>query len=245
MGRVAFISDIHSNLVALNAVLDDLKQFDIMEIWNLGDTIGYGPEPNGVIQKLREIDATCVLGNHDAAAVGIIDTENFNPVAKLAINWTATQINNSHSEWLKKLPQIHEQHDWIFTHGTLRSPLWEYLIEKNTILAHFSIQKNRFSAVGHTHLPAITSLNEQGEISTTRPLENNTIMKPNGLKVCLNPGSVGQPRNGDPRASYALADLATGEVEFRRVAYDLKKTQQAIRKNQLPEWLALRLENGT
>ena len=245
MGRVAFISDIHSNLVALNAVLDDLKQFDIMEIWNLGDTIGYGPEPNGVIQKLREIDATCVLGNHDAAAVGLIDTENFNPVAKLAINWTATQINNSHSEWLKKLPQIHEQHDWIFTHGTLRSPLWEYLIEKNTILAHFSIQKNRFSAVGHTHLPAITSLNEQGEISTTRPLENNTIMKPNGLKVCLNPGSVGQPRNGDPRASYALADLATGEVEFRRVAYDLKKTQQAIRKNQLPEWLALRLENGT
>ena len=101
MGRVAFISYIHSNLVALNAVLDDLKQFDIMEIWNLGDTIGYGPEPNGVIQKLREIDATCVLGNHDAAAVGIIDTENFNPVAKLAINWTATQINNSHSEWLK------------------------------------------------------------------------------------------------------------------------------------------------
>ena len=78
MGKVAFISDIHSNLVALNAVLDDLKQFEIMEIWNLGDTIGYGPEPNGVIQKLREIDATCVLGNHDAAAVGIIDTENFN-----------------------------------------------------------------------------------------------------------------------------------------------------------------------
>ena len=143
------------------------------------------------------------------------------------------------------MPQIHEQHDWIFTNGTLRSPLREYLIEKNTILAHFSIQKNRFSAVGHTHLPAITSLDEQGEISTTRPLENNTILKPNGLKVCRNPGSVGQPRNGDPRASYALADLATGEVEFRRVAYDLKKTQQAIRKNQLPEWLALRLETGT
>ncbi len=245
MGRVAFISDIHSNLVALNAVLDDLKQFNIIGVWNLGDAIGYGPEPNGVIQRLVEIKATCVLGNHDAASIGIIDTKNFNPIAKQAIDWTAAQINDTHREWLKKLPRIHEQHDWIVTHGTLRSPLWEYLIEKNTILAHFSIQKNRFSAVGHTHLPAITSLDEQGEISTTRPLENNTIMKPNGLKVCLNPGSVGQPRNGDPRASYALADLTTGEVEFRRVVYDLKKTQQAIRKNRLPEWLALRLENGT
>ena len=245
MGKVAFISDIHSNLVALNAVLDDLKQFEIMEIWNLGDTIGYGPEPNGVIQKLREIDATCILGNHDAAAVGIIDTENFNPAAKLAINWTATQINNSHSEWLKKLPQIHEQHGWIITHGSLRAPLWEYLIEKNTILDHFSIQKNRFSAVGHTHLPTITNLDEYGRISNDRPLGNNIILKPKGLKVCLNPGSVGQPRDGDPRASYALADLVTGEVEFRRVVYDLEKTQQHIRQNQLPEWLALRLESGT
>ena len=244
MERVAFISDIHSNLVALNAVLNDLKQFNIMGIWNLGDAIGYGPEPNGVIQRLREIKATCVLGNHDAASIGIIDTENFNPTAKQAIDWTATLINNTHREWLKKLPQIHEQHDWIVTHGSLRAPLWEYLIEKNAILAHFSIQKTRFSAVGHTHLPAIASLDKEGRISTERPLGNNIILKPNGLKVCINPGSVGQPRDGDPRASYALADLTTGEIEFRRVVYDLKETQRNILKNRLPEWLALRLENG-
>lgn len=245
MRRVAFVSDIHSNLVALNAVLEDLKQFNITDIWNFGDTIGYGPDPNGVLQRLREVQAICILGNHDAACVGIIGTENFNPIAKQAIEWTASQIENKHFEWLKKLPKIHKQANWVATHGSLRAPLSEYLIKKNVISAHFSKQTTHFSAVGHTHLPMVISLGKQGTISIIQPSKEKEIIKPIGSKICINPGSVGQPRDKDPRASYALIDLNTGETEFRRVTYDLKETQQNIRAQKLPEWLALRLETGT
>jgi len=241
--RIALISDVHANLVALDAVLTDAEARGAETIWNLGDTVGYGPDPNGVIARLRTEGAVSVLGNHDAAVTGQITTELFNPVAAEAAAWTEKELNDDARTHLSGLATLYREGDWSCVHGTLRDPIWEYLFTVEAAGEHFQRQQTPFSAVGHTHVPLLIRKVEGGGVEATPPSEDQDEPLGEGL-LCVNPGSVGQPRDGDPRASYTLVDTSTGTVTHHRVVYDVPETQRLIAEAGLPKPLAERLELG-
>ena len=151
--RIAIISDVHSNLVALDAVLADAEGRGADAIWNLGDTVGYGPDPNGVVARLAEAGAVSVLGNHDAAAAGRIGTELFNWLAAEAAEWTREHLEPETAAYLDELNEVVREGEWSLVHGTLREPIWEYLITEEAAEGHFARQETPYSAVGHTHVP--------------------------------------------------------------------------------------------
>lgn len=240
--RIALISDVHSNLVALEAVLADAEEGGVEAVWNLGDTVGYGPDPNGVVARLAAAGAVSVLGNHDAAATGIIGTELFNPLAAAASEWTRSQLAPVTADYLAGLSEVVREGQWSLAHGTLREPLWEYLVTEAAAEGHFERQETPYSAVGHTHVPLLVRRGAKGVEGET-PAPGEEVALGQGL-VCANPGSVGQPRDGDPRASYALVDGATGAITWRRVAYDIGETQRRMAAAGLPPALAERLAGG-
>ena len=241
--RIALISDIHANLVALDAVLADAEARGAETIWNLGDTVGYGPDPNGVIARLRAEGAVSVLGNHDAAATGQITTELFNPLAAQAADWTDAALDDKARADLAAMATVHHEGDWSCVHGTLRDPIWEYLFSVEAATGHFERQQTPFSAVGHTHVPMIVRKLGDGGIEATPPADGETEPLGEGL-LCVNPGSVGQPRDGDPRASYALVDTSAATVTHHRVVYEIAETQRLMAEAGLPKPLAQRLEQG-
>lgn len=240
--RIALISDVHSNLVALEAVLADAERRGAEAIWNLGDTLGYGPDPNGVVARLAEAGAVSVLGNHDAAAIGIIGTEWFNSQAAEAAAWTRDHLEAEAAASLAGLGEVAREGEWSLAHGTLRQPLWEYLITEEAAEGHFERQETPYSAVGHTHVPLLVRRGASGVQGETPVAGESTDLGEGPL--CVNPGSVGQPRDGDPRASYALVDAAAGTVAHHRVAYDIGETQRRMAEAGLPRGLAERLEYG-
>lgn len=242
--RVALVSDIHANLPALEAVMRDLdNRGGTSALYSLGDMVGYGPHPNEVVQLLRDRDALCVLGNHDAAAVGLISTEAFNPVAAAANEWTAAQLTRETAVYLGKLPEVAIQEPFTVVHGSLRDPLWEYLVTHDAARAQLAAQTTPYSAVGHTHLPLIAWDDGTG-VQAHQPGDEETVVLRS--PSCINPGSVGQPRDGDPRASYAIIEIteSAATAEFIRVSYDIDATAAAIRTAGLPEPLATRLASG-
>ncbi len=240
--RIAIISDVHSNLVALEAVLADAEGRGAEAIWNLGDTVGYGPDPNGVVARLAEAGAVSVLGNHDAAAMGRIGTEWFNRLAAEAAEWTRDQLAPETAAYLGGLGEVAREGEWSLVHGTLREPMWEYLITEEAAEGHFQRQETPYSAVGHTHVPLLVRRGDQGAEGST-PVEGEAEALGEG-PLCLNPGSVGQPRDGDPRASYALVDGDRGTVTHYRVVYDIGETQRRMADAGLPRELAARLSAG-
>lgn len=241
--RVVVLSDIHANLPALEAVLADAERTGAEALWVLGDIVGYGADPNAVTAVLREAGATAVLGNHDAAAVGRIGVESFNPLAAAAARWTASVLTAESRAWLETLPEVRREHGVTLCHGTLREPLWEYLFTAEAARAHFALQTTAVSLVGHTHVPLLLA-ERGGELEVVRPQPGQRLTLPSTARACLNPGSVGQPRDGDPRAAYGLLDLAEGWFELRRVAYPVSEAQRRIRAAGLPEPLAVRLALG-
>jgi diadenosine tetraphosphatase ApaH/serine/threonine PP2A family protein phosphatase len=241
--RVLLLSDIHANLPALEAVLADAEGSGAETLWVLGDTVGYGADPNAVVARLRDAGAVAVLGNHDAAAIGRIGIDAFNPLAAAAARWTASQLAPDAAAWLSSLPDVREEHGVTLCHGSLREPLWEYLFTEGAARAHFERQRTPWSAVGHTHIPLLL-VERAGQLDLLRPAPGARLELPAGHRVCVNPGSVGQPRDGDPRAAYALLDLAEGWFELRRVPYPVAEAQRRIRAAGLPEPLALRLGIG-
>jgi predicted phosphodiesterase len=238
--RVAVLSDIHSNLPALDAVLEALQPFDA--IWQLGDIVGYGPEPDEVVARLKAAGATGVRGNHDSAAVGAIDADAFNDDARIAVEWTAVHLGEAARMWLAQLPERATETDFTLVHGSPRDPTWEYVYSMPVARANFPAFDTKHCLVGHTHVPLVFRLDD-GHIETLQPSHGSTLPL-DGRRTIINPGSVGQPRDGDPRACGMLLDTDTGTLEWRRVAYPVSVTQQRMRDAGLPKRLIERLSVG-
>lgn len=238
--RIAVLSDIHSNLAALEAVQNDLPAID--EVWALGDIVGYGPQPNEVIRSLQAMGARSVLGNHDGAAIGTVDPRDFNPEAARAIAWTATVIDDNSRAYLATLPEVRRDGELTAVHGSPRDPVWEYIVSASVAAENLGSFETKLCLFGHTHLPIVFRAGE-GEVETIRAAPREPIML-DGQRCLINPGSVGQPRDGNPAASYLVLDPESGSVEFRRVPYEVERTQRLIQDADLPPRLAERLAYG-
>jgi len=246
--RYLVISDIHSNLEALEAVLEDASgQYD--EIWCLGDLVGYGPNPNECVDKVRELPLACVAGNHDWAALGKLSLDDFNPDAQEASRWTQENLNGITRAYLESLPETLVIEDKItLVHGSPRHPIWEYIISIPIALENFSYFETPWCLVGHSHVPVIFRYCEAeggtGNCEAFIPPVNQPILLTPGERFIINPGSVGQPRDGDPRASYMFIEPEKGIIEYRRVDYPVEKTQAKMKEVGLPPRLIARLSFG-
>ncbi len=236
------ISDIHANLTALEAVLADAPDFD--ELWCLGDLVGYGPRPNECVEHIRTLPHTSLAGNHDRAALGDLNLSSFNPVARRANEWTREELTSSSRTYLKGLPSSLQKGDFCLAHGSPREPVWEYITDTGVACTNFEHFSTPVCLVGHTHVPALFRLDEERDRCRVEvpPLAEPTQLGPE--RVIINPGSVGQPRDGDPRASYALLDTGAMTWELRRVGYPVETTQKRMRAHGLPRYLIQRLEAG-
>jgi len=238
--RIAVLSDIHSNLPALEAVLDALG--DVDAYWHLGDVVGYGPHPDEVVARLREIGAVGVLGNHDAAALGGLEVEWFNPEARQAIEWTARRMSPATRAWLEALPERLELDGMTLVHGSARDPITEYVTSTRVARASFSACATPCLLHGHTHVP-VAWREDGAEIEVLGPSHGYELPL-DDRRVLLNPGSVGQPRDGDPRASALVLDMEARRVTWHRATYPIAAVQADIRAAGLPGWLADRLAWG-
>jgi 16S rRNA (guanine(527)-N(7))-methyltransferase RsmG len=237
--RIAVLSDIHSNLVALDAVLAHLGSVDA--IWQLGDVVGYGPDPDGVVARLAEVGAVGSPGNHDAAAVGGSEIEWFNPDARTAIEWTRSRISATTRAWLEGLPERLVETDYTLVHGSPREPLWEYITSSPVARANLTFVTTRYALHGHTHLPIVWA-EEDGRIVSIAPGDGSTFTLDG--RALLNPGSVGQPRDGIPESSCMVIDSDRDLVTWHRVPYDIEAVQAAMRDAGLPTRLVERLSYG-
>lgn len=242
--RYLVLSDIHSNLEALEAVVNDAGPFD--EVWCLGDVVGYGPDPNACVELLRSLPHQCIAGNHDWATLGKLDLEDFNSDAREANLWNREQLTAENLAFLGDLPQTIRMDLFTLVHGSPRYPIWEYVINVPTAEANFDRFDTPYCLVGHTHTPVIFRQNVQSDEQTgeTVQLPPNDTLSLGPERLIINPGSVGQPRDGNPKASYALVDLETLSVEHRRVAYPLEETRAKMVQHDLPIRLAVRLGYG-
>lgn len=239
---VAVVSDIHGNLAAFNAVLADLPTVD--EIWCLGDIVGYGPDPNECLETLLHRKHVSLAGNHDWACVGKVDVGAFNADARWACQWTADQLTEANREILSRLPNEMVIGDFTLAHGSPRDPIWEYLLYPSQAAVNLSFFETKYALVGHTHVPMVF-LGPWGQEKGGFVHPNTEVPIPLGeRRLILNPGSVGQPRDGDPRAAYALLDLEQRLAHFRRVKYDIEATQAKMRRAGLPRPLWARLSFG-
>ena len=238
--RVAVLSDIHANLVALDAVLGALGSVDA--IWHLGDVVGYGPDPDGVVARLTEVGAVGVRGNHDAAAAGGDEIEWFNPDARAAMEWTRGRISETTRDWLANLPERHTQDAFGLVHGSPREPLWEYIVSVPIARANLALLTTSIGLYGHTHLPMVFA-ERDGAVDQIEPGNGSTFALA-GRRALVNPGSVGQPRDGIPTAGHLVIDTETERCTWHRTAYDIEAVQDSMREAGLPDRLVQRLSYG-
>lgn len=238
--RIAVISDVHSNLHALDAVLADAGSVDA--IWHLGDIVGYGPDPDGVVDRLAVVGAIGVRGNHDAAACGGSEIDWFNADARAAMEWTRRMIAPRTVAWLSSQPERRELEDFTLVHGSPLDPTWEYVTTTTAAAKNLAVVTTTHGLNGHTHVPIAFTLSN-GHAGTDGPAAAPGIPL-DGRRLLLNPGSVGQPRDGDPRASYLLLDLDARRASWGRVAYDIDAVRERMRTRGLPFRLRERLLHG-
>ena len=242
--RFLVISDIHANLAGLEAVLADAEgEWD--QIWCLGDVVGYGPDPNECAALLQEHDHLSLSGNHDWAVLGKLDINAFNTEARAAIQWTKETITEETRQFLTELPPQRVVPPLALVHGSLRQPIWEYILDRRTAALNFAEMEGEtpYCLVGHTHMAVLFVEETEGTVDALAP----DYGKPVALgeqRLIINPGSVGQPRDSDPRAAYALLDMEAMTLEHRRVVYPIGQTQERMRKHNLPARLITRLEHG-
>lgn len=237
--NVLVFSDIHGNLNALESVLKAAGSFDAA--WCLGDLVGYGPDPNECIEYIRDLpNLQCVMGNHDAAGLGKIDLDSFNHEARFAARWLKENLTMESVQFLSGLPQRIETMGITLCHGSPRNPIWEYLLDLPTVLANLAYLNTDICFTGHTHIPVVFRWEEQLEWFNPIPGKTYSL----DATMIINPGSVGQPRDHDPRASFLKLDTETRTWELFRVEYDIPSVQERIRKAGLPKRLALRLAEG-
>jgi len=241
--RALILSDVHANLEALEAVLTDADQrggFDA--VWGLGDLVGYGPDPNACIQRLQEFQFLAVAGNHDHAAIGKLETALFNEAAAAAARWTTEQLAAGSVKFLESLPEVAVVEPFTLVHGSLRSPIWEYLVSQDAALGTLDLLQTQFCLVGHSHIPFLCK-EDQGEPEFEEFPEGQVIALDNRRWI-INPGGVGQPRDGNPKPSYAIYDEGKHTLERHRVFYDIQATQRKLEDAGLPRRLIDRLEHG-
>ncbi len=221
--KLAFISDIHSNLEALNAVLADIRKRKIRKVYCCGDIVGYGANPNEVIRVFREKKIVSVMGNHDLNAAIMIHLEWFNELAAEAIIWTNSRLTEKNKFYLSTLPPLLETELFMIVHGSPREPVYEYVYPKSKIKPLLKLVEQRVLVFGHTHMPFVRKI---------------------GKKLVINPGSVGQPRDKDNRAAYCVFDTKSLEAAIVRVEYDIAAAAKKIIRAKLPRFLAERLYRG-
>ena len=235
--KIGVLSDIHANLPALEAVLADLGAVDAL--WVCGDTVGYGPDPSDVLALLSERGALLVAGNHDRAVATGEDLDLFNEAAAAAATLHREWLTAAERDALAALPLTLEAHDVTLCHGSLRDPLWEYVTNARAAAASLALAKTPHCCVGHTHVPALYPA-DAPRTSQVRYGEAYSL----GKRSFFNPGSVGQPRDGDPRSAYAVLDPAAATVVFHRVGYPIETTQRRMHVRRLPTILVERLAFG-
>jgi diadenosine tetraphosphatase ApaH/serine/threonine PP2A family protein phosphatase len=229
-------------MTALEAVLEQAGEVD--GVWCLGDLVGYGPDPNECVERVRSLPGlVCLVGNHDAAALGLIETESFNPDARMAIEWTAAALSPASVEFLGSLPERQVLDHVTLAHGSPRQPVWEYLLDTRTATINFQFFDTPYCFVGHTHLPVVYYLAD--ELRGARLTVPDASMQ---LKLAqrsiVNPGSVGQPRDRDPRAAFGIYDSEQNTFEFNRAHYDFTVVQERMEAANLPERHIQRLSAG-
>ncbi len=242
MMRILVLSDIHANLSALNTVLEAAGPVD--GVWCLGDTVGYGPDPNECVERLRKLpNLTCLVGNHDAAALERIDLEAFNREARLSARWTQSVLTTENRDFLAQLPERVQIEGITLAHGSPRSPVWEYLLDLKTASENLPFFETDLCFIGHTHIPLYFCQNpESGEMSGDMIMDGDTPVIAG--RMFLNPGSVGQPRDRDARAAYAIFTPESRLWKAFRVPYDIAAVQNRMRQVGLPTRLVQRLLQG-
>jgi len=240
--RYLVLSDIHANRPALEAVLKDAAPFDM--IWCLGDLVGYGPDPNECIERMQDFEHVCLVGNHDWAALGRMSLENFNLDARLANSWTQSELTLAARSYMQNASVRVEQGDFTLVHGSPREPVWEYILDADMAAANFEHFSTPICLIGHTHIAIAFALDEERNrcYPLIPPYPGPIAL--GGQRMFLNPGSVGQPRDGDPRASYAIFDAEAHTWELRRVSYPIEITQERMRARNMPRRLIDRLATG-
>lgn len=242
--RTLILSDIHANLTALSAVLEDAKPYD--RVWCLGDIVGYGPDPNACVERLRELPGLkCIKGNHDSAILGEIDKNAFNFEARASLEWLDSKLKPHNRRWLATLEERLKIEQFTLVHGSPRNPIWEYIMDLSVARQNMSAFDTQLCLVGHTHIPCVFKMDEDEAITSTRLY----AMSPEVLfklahRAIINPGSVGQPRDHDPRSSYLMYDSTSGDYTYHRVAYDFEKVQERIQAAGLPSRHGDRLASG-
>jgi len=241
--RYAIISDIHSNLAAFQAVLQDIeRRGGVDRIWCLGDVVGYGPDPRECIQTLRQYEHICVAGNHDWGALQKIDLSDFNREAADACRWTGRQLGPEEIDYLDRLPLTTQESDFTLAHGSPREPIWEYLISVYSAKISFDHFQTKYCLVGHSHTPLFFEQNNDNCVLHEIAPDSTLTLADN--RLIINPGSIGQPRDGDPRASYAIYDSDQNIISNYRVPYEIEITQQKMAEYGLPPRLIARLSYG-
>jgi len=240
--RILILSDIHANHSALEAVLSAAGPVDA--VWCLGDLVGYGPDPNECIERIRELpNRVCLLGNHDAAVLGSIDLMAFNRDARLSIQWARAKISAANLEFLRSLPDKTVAENTTLAHGSPRNPIWEYLLDIYNAGDNFNHFETRACLVGHSHLPvAFVQHAESGFVEWFVPPTDAVIQIEE--RMILNPGSAGQPRDHSPLAAFAIYDPHAGTWQSQRVEYDVTGVQNRILAAGLPARHAERLAQG-
>ncbi len=240
--RILLLSDIHAKLVAVEAVLEKAQGFDA--VWCLGDIVGYGPNPNKCIQLIKKQPGLkSILGNHDAAAINNISSENFNSSAKISTNWARKRLTDESKEFLQSLPKTIDTDLGLMVHGSPPDNIMEYLLSIETAKKNFSLYEQELCFVGHSHLPMYFRKYPDGSIQ-------HKLIKRDGGKVhfehrmICNPGSVGQPRDRNPKASFAIIDSEAKTINYQRAKYDVKKTQTRMAHHKLPLRQITRLKHG-
>ena len=241
--HILVISDIHGNLAALEAVLEAATERGFDRVWCLGDVVGYGAAPNDCVEEVRNLEALCIAGNHDWAALDKISLEDFNRDAMRASLWTRDQLRPESVSYLEGQPEMRVQDDFTLAHGSPRYPIWEYIQVPSVAAANFAHFDTPYCLVGHTHVPVVFRALDELRVEMVFP-SLDAFLSLGEERLIINPGSVGQPRDGDSRASYALLDQETGAIQFHRVEYPVRCTQTRIMEAGLPKRLADRLAFG-
>jgi len=254
--RLAIVSDIHANLPALEVVLADAQRVGVDQLWCLGDVVGYGAHPDECASLIAERSALCLVGNHDLAVLGELDDSAFSPAAAAAVRWTRETARPETIEFLRGLEPAEESREVALYHASPRDPIWEYVLWPDQAAECIAVQAARVSLVGHSHVALFFVMAQDGDRrppGQTIELEDvakgaqavaGTRLDLSEGRWLINPGSVGQPRDGDPRAAWMELDTDAWEATYHRVAYEIDRAADAIAANELPEHLAKRLYVG-
>jgi diadenosine tetraphosphatase ApaH/serine/threonine PP2A family protein phosphatase len=244
--RIAAITDIHANLPALEAVLAATEKAGTEEIWCLGDVLGYGVEPDACAALVREHCAVTLVGNHDLAVLGALDIDSFSEAAAMAVEWTQANVSEDTLGFLRELDPQNEREEIGLFHASPRDPVWEYVLSSEQADAGIDVNPRRIGLIGHSHVALFFSRPEGGSKDDIRGAQasDGALLELSGGAWLINPGSVGQPRDGDPRAAWLELDTEAQTARFHRVPYEIERAAAPIVEAGLPSRLADRLYTG-